>query len=227
MSVTVGVMLLQNTHLRSPGSMGHPDSYGWPAIFGTLHGITGRMLIDRPEELALAVLDTAKGLVGRGATVLTMNCGFGVLFQQRLVDALDVTTVSSSLLLLPSLRAIHGHRVGVLTFDRAALSAAHFRAAGWPDHEAPACADVQEFAEWQLLDEEEPQDLPIDRMGKQLAIMAQSLVTTNRLRAVVLECSAMVPHAARLERSLGCPVYTVFDAIELAVSRIRLTDNCA
>ena len=54
--------------------------------------------------------------------VVTMNCGFGVLFQKEMSAATEAVVVSSSLILLPLLAAIHGDRGGVLTYDRPGLS---------------------------------------------------------------------------------------------------------
>ncbi len=229
----VGVMLLENTHMRGPGSMAHPDSYADGALFEPLRGVMGRALVDRPDEVREQVIATARRLADRGADVITMNCGFGVLFQQDLLAATGVAIVSSSLLLLPTLAAVHAGKVGVVTFDKAALSPAHLAAAGWPAGAPLAVADVQRFAEWRLLEAERPVDLPIEVMGGQLLETARGLVDRHALTALVLECSGMAPFAptlgshlskfasrpskfqSRLEAPLGCGVHTIFDALNL------------
>ena len=175
----------------------------------------GRMLLDKPELVREQVIETAQRLLSRGASVLTMNCGFGVPFQSDLVAATRATTVSSSLLLLPTLAAVHGGRVGVVTFDKTALSPAHIAAAGWPAGITPAVGDVQSFAEWRLLDEEGSIDLPVETMARQLLEVARALIGRHAVSALVLECSGMVPFAALLRRELDCEVYTIFDVLEL------------
>jgi hypothetical protein len=234
----VGVMLLENTHVRGPGSMAHPESYADGALFEPLRGVMGRALVDRPDQVRERVLSTARKLRDRGADVITMNCGFGVLFQRDLVAATGVTIVSSSLLLLPTLAVVHGGKVGVVTFDKRALGPEHLAAAGWPTGVPLAVADVQRFAEWRLLDEEDPVDLRLEAMGSQLRQTARQLVDDHALTALVLECSGMVPFVPTLEAQLsnlasqpsrfpsrlgapvGCRVHSIFDALIL-VSRGR------
>lgn len=221
----VGVMLLENTHLRGPGSIANPGSYSGEALFETLPGVMGRVLVNHPERVRDAVVATALQLCGRGADILTMNCGFGVLFQRDLVEATRVTIASSSLLLLPTLATVHAGKVGVITFDKAALSDAHLAAAGWPQSAPLAVADVQQFAEWQLLDEERPVELPLDLMGRQLLAMARAFIGGHSLSALVLECSGMVPFAPILRSELGCSVHTVLDLVNFAArgAKSRLT----
>jgi hypothetical protein len=211
----VGVMLLENTHLSGPGSMAHPGSYPDGVLFASLPGVMGRVLVDRPDLVREQVVATAQKLAGRGADVLTMNCGFGVLFQRDLVTTTGVTAVSSSLLLLPTLAALHAGKVGVVTFDKTALSQAHLAAAGWPTSIPLSMADVQGFSEWRLLDADRPVDLCPETMGSQLLHTARELITSHSLAALVLECSGMVPFAPMLRRELGCGVYTIFDALNL------------
>jgi hypothetical protein len=212
----VGVMLLENTHMRGTGSMANPQSYLGEVLFETLPGVMGRVLVDRPEQVRDAVVATARRLCSRGADILTMNCGFGVLFQQDLVKASQVTIASSSLLLLPTLAMVHGGKVGVITFDKAALSGAHLAAAGWPPSAPLAVSDVQHSAEWRLLDEERPVELPLELMGRQLLATARSLVGNHSLSALALECSGMVPFAPMLRSELGCSVHTVLDLVNFA-----------
>lgn len=215
--MTVGVLLLENTHLRGPGSMAHSESYGGMAIFRTMTGVMGRELMDRPDLVREAVIDAALELAADGADAITMNCGFGVLFQRDVAQAAKVATACSSLVLLPVLAALHGGHVGVLTYDRSALTPAHFDAAGWPPGAAlPLSADVQAFPEWRLLEEEGEVALDLETMEAQLATLGESFVAANGLSALVLECSAMVPFKGTVKRKTGCHVYDVLDAVELA-----------
>jgi hypothetical protein len=209
--------------LRGPGSMAHPGSYDGGALFETLPGVIGRVLIDRPELVRERIIATARKLTGRGADVLTMNCGFGVLFQRDLIAATGAAAVSSSLLLLPTLAALHAGKVGVVTFNKKALGLAHLAAAGWPTSVRLAITDVQGSAEWRLLDEEQHVDLPLETMGSQLLQTAKEMVGSHALAALVLECSGMVPFAPMLRRELGCGIYTIFDALDL----VRQTRNAA
>lgn len=212
----VGVMLLENTHMRGIGSMANPGSYLGEVLFETLPGVMGRVLVDHPGQVRDAVIATARRLCGRGADIITMNCGFGILFQQDLVAATQVTIASSSLLLLPTLATVHNGKVGVITFDKAALSDAHLAAAGWPPGVSLAVSDVQHSAEWRLLDEERQVELPLELMGRQFLATARTLVGKHSLSALVLECSGMVPFAPMLRSELGCSVHTVLDLVNFA-----------
>jgi hypothetical protein len=150
-------------------------------------------------------------LVDQGAKGLTTSCGFLVLLQRELQQALPVPVRTSSLLLIPNLLTKH-QAVGVLTMDKSALGNAHFLAAGVM-----------------------PQDIPrlivqgVDRKGEfATAIMgnrpqmnfeaAQKNVVSAALRLkqkapdlkhVVLECTNMPPYAGAIEEATGWQLHSL------------------
>lgn len=211
----IGVMLLENTHLRGLGTMSNAESYETDVSFELLSGVMGRDVIYRPEAVRNRIIAAAMKLTAAGAKVITMNCGFGIRFQRDLIGATNAVCVTSSLLLLPTLAVIHGEKVGVLTFDERALDLAHFEDAGWSAGVVPPVAGVRQFDEWRLLDAESVTDLPLESMGSILSITACRLVADFRLEALVLECTGMFPFARQLREKTGCAVYTIFDLLRL------------
>ena len=71
----------------------------------------------------------ARQLGEEGAGVITTSCGFLVLLQRPLQEAVGIPVVTSSLLQLPQLLG-EERQVGVLTIDAERLGSGHLQAAG-------------------------------------------------------------------------------------------------
>ena len=122
----LGVLMLQTRFPRLPGDVGDAGSFAMPVRHFVVAGATPQRVVRGHDPTLLApFILAARALVGQGAGALTTSCGFLVLFQQALEEALTVPVWTSSLLKLRELA-----RPGVLTVDAQALGAAHLHAAG-------------------------------------------------------------------------------------------------
>jgi hypothetical protein len=77
------------------------------------------------------------------------------------------------------------------------------------------CMDVQGFEVWRVLEGEEGVTLDIKEMRRTLVLLAERFVHEFQLKALILECSAMVIFKSDLRSRLRCAVYDVFDAFGL------------
>jgi hypothetical protein len=211
-----GVLMLDTQFPRYLGDVGCP--LGWPVelMYQKVPGMFPKEIVRSAESLKrhqvlLAFVKAGLQLVDQGAKGLTTSCGFLVLLQHELQQALPVPVRTSSLLLIPNLLTKH-QAVGVLTMDKSALGNAHFLAAGVT-----------------------PQDIPrlivqgVDRKGEFAnAIMgncpqmnfeaAQKNVVSAALRLkqkapdlkhVVLECTNMPPYAGAIEEATGWQLHSL------------------
>src|SRR3974377_682599 len=92
----------------------------------------GRGVGERAEGLRANFVAAAKELAGLGADGLTTNCGFLSLYQQELAAAVSIPVATSSLMQVSLIKSTlpPGKRVGILTVNGAALSAAHLTTIG-------------------------------------------------------------------------------------------------
>lgn len=216
----VGVLMLDTKFPRPPGDIGHPSSLGMPVRQWVVRGawpssvvVSGATL--RASALPEAFMAGARELEKQGAHAITTSCGFLVLLQRELQDALTIPVVTSSLLELPRLLEEEA-QVGVLTISATQLGAEHLLAAGVP---AARLGDVivqgvdpaGEFAS-AILGNRETMDLALARAD--VVDAARRLqMRAPQLRTVVLECTNMPPYAAHIEAVTGLRTCSLRDAL--------------
>lgn len=220
--VFLGVLMLDTRFPRWPGDIGHPASFGcavrhavvpgaWPAsVVASAPALRASGLAERFIELALR-------LQAEGAFAITTSCGFLVLFQQEMLAAVGIPVVTSSLLQLPGLLQAHA-QVGVLTISAAQLGPEHLLCAGVP------AARMQDVIV-QGLDPEGAFARPIlaNAAARDFDAAQQDVVRAARalrerapgLRAAVLECTNLPPHAPAAAAASGLTLHSLLDEARL------------
>ena len=211
----LGVLMLDTRFPRIVGDIGNAATFDFPVRCVTVRGASPQRVVrERDPALLQPFIAAGLALVRDGATAITTSCGFLVLFQRELQAALPVPVWTSSLLLLPELRAElpAGRTVGVVTADAASLGADHLRCAG-----AAADTLVEGLAagcsfQRTLLNDEAELDVPAARQATVDA--AQRLVACHpEVAAIVLECTNMPPYADAVRAATGRPVHGITSLI--------------
>jgi len=122
----IGVLMLDTAFRRWPRDIGQCAGLPFAVRHRRIPNATvARVVRRRPLERRTrdAFIAAGRALVDEGATLVTTSCGFLYREQSALARALSVPVVSSALVALPSLQAVHGGRgaPGILTFDAQAL----------------------------------------------------------------------------------------------------------
>jgi hypothetical protein len=214
----LGVLMLQTRFPRLPGDIGHPEAFGVPVRHLAIEGASAAAVVrDAPGLRASGLLPAfvagARTLQRQGAAAITTSCGFLVLFQRELREAVRVPLVTSSLVLLPALLE-RARRVGVLTISAPRLAPEHLVAAGVAP---PRLRDVViegmpaagEFANCILGDRPE-----MDVARARADVVAAALRLHQRapyLDTLVLECTNMPPHAAAIHEATGLRCVSLLD----------------
>lgn len=219
----LGVLMLDTRFERWPGDIGRDEGLRRAALRRRVPGAVPREVVADPATLAASgwaarFRAAAQDLQAQGAAALTTSCGFLVLLQTELQEAVDVPLVSSALCQLPALLA-RQPQVGVLTIDARALGHAHLLAAGVPPHrladvQVQGCDPGGAFA----------RDILANRVGRDRLAAEADLVSAARqlqervpdLGSVVLECTNMPPHAAAIVAATGWHTYALRDDARLA-----------
>jgi len=157
-----------------------------------------------------AFIAAARELVADGADSITTNCGFLALLQKDLAEATGVPVAASSLSQVPWVNALlpPGRRAGILTVSAATLTDAHLDAAGVPA--GTPLVGTEGGAEFTrvLLDNE--WTLDVEAAEADVLDAGRALVAGHGdVGAIVLECTNMMPYAARLRAELGLPVFSI------------------
>jgi len=231
MTAPLGIIMLDTAFPRPVGDVGNAASWPFPVLYRTVHGATARLVVSGQDGPLLEAFAAAgEDLRRAGACALTTSCGFLVLRQQALAARVGLPLATSSLLQIPAVAATlpAGRRVGVITYDAAALSLAHFTAAGLS--EIPPVAGLPRGGALHGMIEG---GAPYDRaaLAAELLTVATGLISSAPdIGALVLECTNLPPFSALLAKVTGLPVY---DSLTLgcwlhaaAVPPVRSSIDC-
>jgi hypothetical protein len=214
----LGLLALDTRFPRPPGDLGRGDAWGVPVLRRVVARAAASAIVRPAGETDLdAVLppfvQAARELAAAGVRAITTSCGFLVLAQQHLQDAVPVPVVTSSLLLLP--RCLQRERrVGVLTIDGRSLGPAHLLAAGVPrerlhDVVVQGVAPDGHFATSILGDRA---TLDVARASGEVVAAADVLRQRDAgLGTIVLECTNMPPYRQAIEAATGLRTLCLLD----------------
>ena len=216
---TIGILMLDTRFPRIPGDMGNAQTFPFPVRYQRVAGADPDLVVRRGAEgLLPAFVEGARALEREGVGAITTNCGFLVKFQRELADAVQTPVFTSSLLLVPLVHRMlpPGRRVGIMTVNAAALTAAHLAAAGIGPEVPLAVAGMEtekEFTRVLLGDELE---LDVDAAREEHVRIARRLVAEHSdVGALVLECTNMPPYAADVQRETGLPVFDIVSLVTM------------
>lgn len=209
--VTIGILMLDTGFQRLPGDIGYAPTWPFPVHYRIVSGATGvRVLSPGGGETLELFLKAAEELVALGVDGIATSCGFLALFHRELTARCPVPVASSALLQVPFVQSMlpRGRRVGVLTADKAALTAAHFEAVGCPT-DLPVVGMPLGGVFKDAFRNGRPRVDPAAQ-EKEACDMARDLVAmAPDLGAIVCECTNLAPHSAAISDAVGLPVFDV------------------
>ncbi|WP_299436093.1 hypothetical protein [uncultured Rhodospira sp.] len=156
-----------------------------------------------------AVGEAARMLEADGARVIATGFSLPPDAHSRLRAAVSVPVFTSALMVLPLVRATHGPtaHIGILTFDSRTLTPDHI---GLPPGDATVAIEGMELSRalYPALREDRP-TLDATAAEADAALAAQRLRgrAGGRLDAVILDCAALGPFAARIRHECDAPVF--------------------
>lgn len=217
----LGILMLDTTFPRIEGDVGNPATWPCHVEFETARGVgvDDAVRSRDPRRYAEPFLEAAQRLEHRGVDLITTSCGFLVLLQDRLREAVRVPVLASSLLQVPwvmqSLSA--DAKIGIMTFEGPSLSNDHLGAAGI-DSSRVVIAGLEGTAFHRTIREDLAEFDAQQALRDHLAV-AQRLVAENaRIRALVFECHNMPPYAAAVREATRLPVFDVTTLIGWAAA---------
>jgi Asp/Glu/hydantoin racemase len=212
----LGILMLEARFPRILGDMGNGLTWNFPVLFRVVRGASPTRVVEQGATGLLdAFIEAARDLVDLGAEGITTNCGFLSLFQRELAEAVRVPVATSSLMQVPWVQATlpPGQRVGVITVNKAGVTARHLEAAGVPlDVPMEGTEGGREF--FRVLIRAEKTDLDVDLARQDILDAAARLTARHpEVGAIVLECTNMPPYAADVAEATGLPVHDIYSMI--------------
>ncbi|MFC9439957.1 aspartate/glutamate racemase family protein [Nocardia sp. NPDC057030] len=216
---TIGVLCLDTAFTKIPGHIRNPTTFDFPVDYQVVHGATPhRMVTEADPTLLDPFIVAAKELQARGVAAITSGCGFLVIFQQQLADAVQIPLYSSSLIQVPMVHRMLGadRKVGLLVAKKSALTPRHLQAIG--GESVPICVagmdDHPEFRE--VILDGRRDELDADRLGEEVLDEIDHLAAANPdMGALVIECTDLVPYGHAIQDRLGLPVFDIVTLTEM------------
>ncbi|MEO1020614.1 MAG: aspartate/glutamate racemase family protein, partial [Pseudomonadota bacterium] len=211
----IGILMLDARFPRIPGDMGNALTWPFPVHYKIVRDATpNRVVRQNAEGLLDPFVKAARELVEDGVDGITTNCGFLSLFQTELSAAVPVPVMTSSLMQVALVNSLlpPSRRTGILTISASTLTDTHLERAGVPgDTPIGTTEGGREFTR-AILGNELELDVEAARADNVEAAIKLKQSHPD-LGALVLECTNMVPYAARLRERLGVPVYSGYSFV--------------
>ena len=211
--IPIGILMLDTVFPRIPGDIGHAGTFPFPVLYHRVRNASPTRVVREGDPALLeGFIEGARALEAGGVSAITTSCGFLVLFQRKLAEAVRVPVFSSSLLMVPLLsRSLGPDRVvGILTVDSGSLGPRHLAEAGIGEEVPIVIAGLEKGRAFTsvLLDNE--MELDVDAARQEHVDVARDLVERHpEVGAIVLECANMPPYAAAIREATGRPVFDI------------------
>lgn len=225
---SVGILVLDECIPRVPGSVLNAETFNFPVRYMRIPGASvERLLRHKDASLLGPFIDAARKLQADGVSSISGSCGFMLLFQREIADALDIPVAMSSLLQLPLLLRVvgEGKKVGVITASKECLTETLLLASGLTREEirtrlAIAGLDNCLEAHGALIEQKGTLDEEVFR-AEVLDTVKGLLKEESTIGAILMECSELPPYSADVQKATGLPVFDFVTMIKFLKMGVR------
>src|SRR2546421_4991833 len=217
--VAIGIIGLDTTFTKIPGHIRNRSTFDFPVVYRVVEGATAERVVKQADPTLLQpFVRAAQELEAEGVGAITSACGFLVIFQKQLADAVSVPLYASSLIQVPMVHRMLGsnRKLGLLVARKDSLTPRHLEAIG--AESIPLCiAGMEEQPEFrEVMLEARRAELDVDRLEHEVLGQAERLASENRdLGALVIECTDLVPFSHAIQARLGLPVFDIVTLTEM------------
>lgn len=215
----IGILMLDTKFPRVPGDVGNAFTFDFPVRYQTVIGANPTRVVKEADPTLLQpFIDGAKALEAAGCGAISTSCGFLIMFQKEMSEAVNIPVLSSSLLQVPLVAKMIGpkEKVGVITARAASLTEKHYAGAGMSDCNF-AVQGMETFPEFTNAFIEGHQQIDLAKAEAEMVQAAQQLVTAQPdIGAIVFECTNMPPFAHAVQQAVNKPVFDIVTLIRYA-----------
>lgn len=216
---TIGVICMDASYTRFPGHIRNPNTFDFPVNYQVVQGATAERIVTQADPRLLdPFIRAAQDLQAEGAAAITSACGFLVIFQEQLANAVTVPLYSSSLIQLPMVHRMirQNQKVGLLVARKASLTRRHLAAIG--GEQIPVCiAGMEEQPEFrEVILQARRGELDAERLEREVLSQTHRLARDNPdMGALIIECTDLVPYAHTIQARIGAPVFDIVTLTEM------------
>ena len=209
----IGILCLESYYTKVPGHIKNATTFDFPVMFKVIEGATPKEVVDDAcGDLLESFIEAAQELEREGVAAITGSCGFMILFQEQIANAVNIPVYLSSLLQIPLVsRMIRSdQKVGLLVAKKKALTKRHLECAG--AESVPLCIagmdDKREFCD--VIIDRKKKELDIDLLEKEVLDEVDKLYQANPdIGVFVIECTDLPPFAYLIQERINKPVFDI------------------
>jgi len=219
----IGILLLDSVAPYIPGDVANATTYDFPVRFQRVPGLTVEKMMNHEISLLDAVLSAGEVLKAEGVRAITSDCGFMALYQQTLVEKLDLPVFLSSLLQIPFIKQLtpKDSQIGIITANKKSLT---------PELLTLCEADISDriiieglekapyFSSAFLKEEGTLNTVEVEKEVVKAAVKLQK--DYPNMKSILLECSVLPPYASAIQKATGLPVFDFVTMIRYVHSAV-------
>ena len=206
----VTVLQLDTDFPRIAGDVGASESYARPPQIIRIAGASvGRIVTDRPQDIAIAPFEEA--MKQADGDIVVTSCGFLSYWQAHLAALTDRPFISSALTALEELHSTHApEALRILTFDAGSLGTAHL--GSYPQYAASIIGLPADHHLRRVISHNKAH-LDQARASNEITTLLQETQTPHHAH-ILLECTNMPPYREAIKAATGLPVTDILTRIE-------------
>lgn len=219
----IGIILLENYAPFIPGDVANATTYDFPVRFQRVENFSVERIFKHDMSLLDPVLEAGQDLVREGVRAVTGDCGFMVIYQDRLAAELQVPVFMSSLLQIPFLRHLVGpdEKIGVITANSESLDDFVLQSAGVEASAGLVIRGLQDKEHFASAVIKEEGLLDAEKVEAEVVSAAIEMVAQDpKVKLLLLECSMLPPYAAAVQEAVNLPVFDFITMINYVFSAV-------
>lgn len=220
---SIGIILLDSEAPYIPGDVANATTYDFPVRFQRVSGLTVEKIMNHDLSLLDAVLNAGKVLKAEGVRAITSDCGFMALYQQELVENLDVPVFLSSLMQIPFIKQLtpKDTKIGIITANKNALTREVLALCEGDIPERIVIEGLEKAPYFSSTFLKEEGILNTVEVEKEVVKAAKKLQTNYpNIKSILLECSVLPPYASAVQEATGLPVFDFVTMIQYVHSTV-------
>lgn len=220
----VGIIVMDCLIPYPPGTPGNPSTFGFPVLYEVVRGATMESLIYSPDAgLAEPFLEAGRRLVAQGVRAVFGNCGFMILFQDRMAAELPVPVFMSSLLQLPLVARglARNQSVGIISASATSLTKRHMEIALGGAEVDFHITGLETRPAFKAAIHDQCGELDFEAVETDVVAAASDLVAAHpEIGAFLFECTDLPPYAHAVQKATGLPVFDASTLINFSAATV-------
>jgi Asp/Glu/hydantoin racemase len=227
---SIGIIMLDCVFQRIPGDIGNATTFDFPVLYRIVRGVPVEKIVnERDENYLPPFIEAARELEADGVRAITTSCGCLALYHKALVKAVKIPVFTSTLMQVPLVHQMLGGtgKVGILAADLSLLTDDLFQAVGWSMKKIPVVmVSMDSSGEFTKL-HSGVSEIDFHKIESDAVAEVRKLIETEPdVRALIIECTNLVPYAAAIQRAIQLPIFdivTLTNMVHQAAVRRRFT----